>query len=57
MWNKGNRKPSFGESVGKHTKAQMRVSDVHRAVDLGQHFPAPPEPNSQNDTHQRLAIG
>lgn len=44
------------ESVGKHAKAQMRVSDVHTAIDLGQHFPAPPEPNSQNDIHLRLAI-
>lgn len=44
------------ESVGKHAKAQMRVSDVHTVRDLGQHFPEPPEPNFQNDIHLRLAI-
>lgn len=51
-----NKKSCLVESVGKHTKAQIRVPNVHTARDLGQHFPVPLESNFQNAIHLRLAI-
>ena len=55
-WDKGNEGLCFRGSAGKHAGAHVGVSDVCTARDLGQHFPAPPDPNLQNDTHLRLAI-